>query len=580
MEKVRAIGARQFDLATLTPDQFQELTFLLAHAVEGDVVPVRAKDQGLDARLPGALGRRTLRGWQAKRYTGEINWAECEYSVKRAIAFWRPTRITFCFPKSLSANEQKNFETRLVERFTGVRLDWWDEAELQRLMRDTEEGQRAGEYLFANPLADRETALRIGATGGELSTTSQAVDRLGVINRYLQTDPHFRYAIGLREPGTPQSGPPRGTFLSVDLAGDDAVVRIDAAERHPDALAAYGPAGAFVFDDDDAGQRALAEVDRLTREGGRAVISSGMGIRMERVPQHLAEFIPEGVHTGTFELIAGEQALSPPAELHQTVLVAAGDAEAAVELVTVDAPDDWGGALGGGLGGLEVFVLVRRQSEDGPVESRLDWRYRAGEGSTVEQVLACDLMRAGLSGEPVELRDPESGRALMRGVMEEPSGDDDADRLAGRREALALLAELEAWTGATFEPPAEWTAEDVATVIAAVARIRQPEQDGTWERQQVKVRPEAVPDDLDTAYQFAFLVPLSIRLFGRVVPLGTELVHLPEGKIELTDDSGVAADIVPVTRPGTATVRLFPPDDHPAAASATPPSGVESADES
>lgn len=557
----RALGPRQHDLTSLTADQFEELTFLLAHAVDSDVVPVRAKDQGLDARLPGPGGRETPRGWQAKRYTGEVNWAECEYSVRRAISFWRPRQITFCFPKTLSAIEQRNFEERLVEKYPGLRLDWWDEAELQRLMRDTEEGRRAAEYLFGDPVAGCETALRIGATGGELSSTAQAVDRLAVINRFLQADPHFRYAVGMREPGTPEAPSAPGTFLSVLVASDAAEVRIDAFERHPCALSAYGPDGGLVFDNDEAGREALAQVERLTREGGRAVINSGMGVRMERVPQRLAEFIPEGVHTGTFELIAGEQVVEPPRKLRQTVLLAAGDAEAAVELVAVDAPDDWDGALGGGLGGLELFVLVRKRGDDAPIELRLDWRYRTGQGTTVEQVLACDLVRGGLSGEAVELRDPDSGRVLVSGVMEEPSDAEGLDRLAGRREVLALLAEVEAWAGTTLEPPAEWQEEDVATVVAAVARIRQPEQDASWERQRVTVRPDAVPDDLAAPYQFAFLVPRSVRLFGQAVPLGTELIHLPEVRLEIAD-AATDAEIVPMTSLGKASVRLFPPDEH------------------
>src|SRR5271156_3644227 len=49
-------------------DQFEALVFLLARTTDEGVVPVRAKDHGLDARLPDPQGR-TLRGWQAKRFT-------------------------------------------------------------------------------------------------------------------------------------------------------------------------------------------------------------------------------------------------------------------------------------------------------------------------------------------------------------------------------------------------------------------------------------------------------------------------------------------------------------------------------
>lgn len=113
-------GPIDYPIAELPPDRFEALTFLLARADDPAVVPVRDKDFGLDARLPDPQGRRTLRGWQAKRFTGAIQWAKCRESVARALAFWRPPRITFCFAHDLSAKDQDQFRTELAGRFPEV----------------------------------------------------------------------------------------------------------------------------------------------------------------------------------------------------------------------------------------------------------------------------------------------------------------------------------------------------------------------------------------------------------------------------------------------------------------------------
>lgn len=79
---------RASDLQQLTPHQFEQLTYLLARAEDEQTVIVRNHDRGLDARRPDPMGRLTLRGWQAKRFvTAEVQWSQCEASVKTALAF-------------------------------------------------------------------------------------------------------------------------------------------------------------------------------------------------------------------------------------------------------------------------------------------------------------------------------------------------------------------------------------------------------------------------------------------------------------------------------------------------------------
>jgi hypothetical protein len=169
----------EYPLDSLGPDNFEALAFLLARADSPEVVPVRNKDFGLDARLPDNRGR-TLRGWQAKRFRGPIQWGKCRESVDRAMAFWRPPRITFCFANDLSAAEQKKFQTELVDHFPEVRLDFWGKSELQRRLRDTDEGRRAAAWLFSGTETSEEALARAYAVGGPLEDGRQAGERQAV----------------------------------------------------------------------------------------------------------------------------------------------------------------------------------------------------------------------------------------------------------------------------------------------------------------------------------------------------------------------------------------------------------------
>jgi hypothetical protein len=555
------LGPRHFDLAALTPDRFQELVYLLAHAVEPRTVPVKAKDQGLDARLPGPRGRATLRGWQAKRHTTGINWADCEESVRRAQAFWRPPYITFCFALDLSAKDQEDFECRLVRKFPHLRLDYWPGSELQRLMRETEGGRRAATYLFGDPVGDQAALLRAIATGRPLTRTAQAVERLAAIHEFLQSDPHFRYAVDMREHGAAEAPIAPGTFMSIEVSTSTGKVRIEASERHPGALAEHGPSGALVFDDDDAGQRAAELVERLLREGGRAKIESGLAIRMDRMAPGLQGLLPTDTARGVFEISA--LPLGPSEEtlkLRQPVLLVCGETEALIELVDVDPPDRWLGALAGGLGGLEVFFSVRGLSAD-QIESRLDWRWSAGVGSTLEQLLACDVLIGALENSLVELRDPSDGHVLVSGTAGDASGDNETESVRGRRELLALLGELESWTGEQLEPPAKWSDGDVGALEYGVGRIRRPLEDITWARQRLTVTDPKLPENLDEPHQLAIVRPIGVRLFGREVWIGRELLHLPEVTFEPVDEDGQHVYIVPPSDPGPGTLRLFPPEE-------------------
>jgi hypothetical protein len=560
-----ARGPIIYPLYDLTAEQFGKLVFLLARSTDARAVPVREKDHGLDARLPDERGR-TVRGWQAKRFArGGIHWGQCRDSVMRALAFWRPPRITFCFAHDLSAGEQESFRTELVARFPQVRLDFWSAEELQRLIRDTDEGQRAAAWLFSNRDASLEEIRKAMAVGGPLESTQQAIERQAVVQQYMDRDPHFRYTIVSRSSGSPETPPAPQTWVSVTLVIGGQEVRIDASERYPGAIQDLGAGVEFAYSDDDEGRRAHEAVERLMRHGGKATVSSGLGARMSEVPVGLQGLVPDEGLWGEMEIAAsGPVVEAEGPRLPRSMLVCAESAQIGVTLRDVDSAPGWDVTLAGGVGGLEIFQSSRI-AEDG-LKMQMDWRYTRGVGSGLEQLLAVQVMLAALRSKQVDLRYP-SGAAAVEARFEPPGDAQDWESELEQLEVLlGYVAELEAWLGHELSPPA-WPAEqDAQTLSTVIPLIREPEQQITW--QQIDLAPGAKRPDCDGPFAFALLRPLWARLFGSEVYLGMELLHFPEGRLEGDDDS---LAIVPVGDVGAGTRRLHHPEEAPPEAANRPP---------
>jgi hypothetical protein len=568
-------GPVEYPLDKLEPDRFEALTFLLARADEVAVVPVRNKDLGLDARLPDSRGR-TLRGWQAKRFTEGIQWAKCRDSVERALAFWRPTRITFCFAHDLSAKEQEQFRTELADRFPEVRLDFWGAWELQRRLRDTDEGRRAAAWLFSGSEIGEEAMRRAYAVGGPLEDGRQAGERQALIQGFMDRDPHVHYSTISRSPGGPDTPPAPQAFLSVTLVSDGQEVRFDASARYEGALDDLGSRPQLIFSDDETGRRALEAVERVMREGGRATISSGMGTVMGVVPVGLRGLFPEEGLWGEVEVTADDQprVLAPPETadpMAGPLLVRCGETELGVVMAPTDAPGDWAHAVHGATGGLALMLVARGGEHKGQVDFRPEWSFTRGEGSAREQLLATRTVLAALGGSPLELFRPD-GVWLARAIMQPP--DDGAqwrELLLEREVFLAYLAEVEAWLGRELFPPAAPTDADAKALGAIVPLIRKPEASLNWTR--VEMAPGAEAPEGHGPWQFAFLQPLWADLFDERVYLGMELVTFPEGCI---DANGENLAIVPVGESGHGTSRLHHPDEIPPEA-ARPPAAPEAA---
>lgn len=553
----RGRGAQKYPLEDLTPPQFEDLVFLLARIDHADVVPVRNKDRGLDARLPDRR-QRTLRGWQAKRHEkGRINWAECRKSVADAVAFWRPPQITFVFAHELSAKEQEAFRTELVVRVDlPVRLDFMPEAEVQRRLRDTPEGRQAAAWLFEGSETEGEAIRRALAMGGELRDGSHVTERLGEIQRHLDRDPHLDYTTVTAKADAPATQAADGTAISIIRQEGEQEVRFDAREKFPGALAQLGLAGAFVFTDDEAGKEARQALAKAQRTGRDVSIGSGIGIQMANVPVGLRGLMPDEPVFGEVSLIStGTQ--SRPNNLNIVGILVAGSHELGMSFAPLEPPaTGWDVNLAGAAGGLEIFHSMRQDPADA-LEHKLDWRHTFGEGTAVEQLLACRILQSALEGEPVRLLSSHDREQIWLLAPLEGDFADDIGDLESREQLLEAATELELWTGNPLEVPARASDEEIRQLFEVVSRIRSPEIDGKWE----KVDLVAESDLPDEPFQVRVLEAREATIFAVNLFIGIEVIDLPlaEGT-----PKGDEVRLRPVRGHEKMSALLYPPSVYPA----------------
>jgi hypothetical protein len=553
----RGRGPQRYPLEDLTPHQFEDLVFLLARIDDPDVVPVRNKDRGLDARLPDRR-QRTLRGWQAKRYEkGKINWTECRKSVVDAVAFWRPPRITFVFAHELSAREQEAFRTELVKRVDRpVRLDFMPEAEVQRRLRDTPEGRQAAAWLFEGSETEGEAIRRSLAMGGELRDGSHAAERLGEIQRHLDRDPHFDYTTVTAKVGAPLTHAADGTAISAIRQEGEQEVRFDAREKFPGALAQLGLSGTFVFTDDETGRKAREALEKAQRTGRDVSIDSGIGIKMANVPVGLRSLMPDEPVYGEISLIRRERR-PRPSVLNVVGILVAGSNELGMSMAPLDPPaTGWDVTFAGAAGGLEIFHSMRKNPA-GEIEHNLDWRHAFGEGTAIEQLLSCRVLRSALEGEPVRLLSPKDRKQIW--LLKPLAGDhaSDISDLEYREQLLDAATELEIWIGEPVEVPARPSDDEIRELFEVVGRISSPEVDGEWEKVDV-----VAEGDLPTEpVHVRVLEAREAKIFGDSLFLGVEAIDLP---LAVATAKGDEVRLRPVRGHEKMTARLYPPTTYPA----------------
>lgn len=528
-------GPRRYELQNVEPGDFETLTFLLAHAESGGVVPVRNKDEGLDARLPDPLGRLTLRGWQAKRYPPtKIHWKQCENSLNDAVAFWRPLRVTFVFTHELSADDQTKFQTKLAKAHPYLRLDWWGDTEVQRLLRDTEEGRRAAAWLFegAPTIEDLMAAL---VSKEPVRTPAEIAGRQLALQKRLNADPHFYYTTVGRPSGARETEPAPGTVASVILVLGDEEVRYDLQERYPGAMDDLGGSPLLVVSDDERGEEAKQTIDAALHATGPTRIDRGAGVLWPAVPVGLRGLVPE-VAWGSIELGAAsdeksEQEPRPPFAF----LAKAGDASLGMVFVPADEPSPgYEGTLIAATGGLELLLSARPKPggpfAPGNMETRLDWRHTLGLGPALDQLLSCQLLLAVMHGDPLVLAHARKRDSEMVAVAPAQFEEAEIADLARHEQFLMLVCELQAWLGRPLEPRARPTPEDAAELGRALGLVRQPQRRGFW--REIHITLGAQPPE---TFEVAILEPVYVSLFGSRLYLGTDHIALSAARVTELD---------------------------------------------
>jgi hypothetical protein len=213
MEPRDPLSASPFAFERLDDEEWEEITFLLAHREDDRVVRLRASDGGLDTVLPSEQRRgKGERGWQAKHYGRDIHWHKCQQSLDRAVRVWAVRHVTFVFPRDLNQDEHQTFHNKLGGRHAGVTVDYWGAGAVSSRLLADDRGERIARRFFgvADPIGLIERAQR---AGGELSRGQHVLDRESAVHEFLQSaDPHFSWAIQMLTRGEPVLPPRPGAI--------------------------------------------------------------------------------------------------------------------------------------------------------------------------------------------------------------------------------------------------------------------------------------------------------------------------------------------------------------------------------
>ena len=157
-----------------------------------------------------------------------------------------------------------------------------------------------------------------------------------------------------------------------------------------------------------------------------------------------------------------------------------GDVHLDVNLLPVDPPADWDGALAGTANGLTMTLLLRMR--DGRGQSRVNWSFSAGAGTVNEQAALLSLIDAahGAGTFSIEERlrrpgDSGGGRrfiSTLQGQVPDP-------RIVVARKLLDDLRVIEDWTGEPYELPEDWPSQDFENVSEVAEMIRRGERRGS-----------------------------------------------------------------------------------------------------
>ena len=229
-------------MKVMPPERFEQLVFELAKREYPDVHRLQHPDGGADTLRPATQDRKA-EVWQAKRYGDQVNWDECENSLRNAIRRWDPFRVIFAFPRDLSEQLERSFETRLVQhphaKRAGVAVELWNLSEIvSRLDQHPELKPRFFGQEQDAVMAALDRAIK---SGGQLESAADLVERAQTLSAYAeQQDLDFTYQVISSSGEAPAPQWPQAPYLEMHVAGPKGTVTVAAWPRQGTAITLPG----------------------------------------------------------------------------------------------------------------------------------------------------------------------------------------------------------------------------------------------------------------------------------------------------------------------------------------------------
>jgi len=515
------------------------------------VRPASTGDGGADMRLAGP-NETTERCWQAKHFPKQIRWDKCKESLRRCRETWNPSHYTFCFPRCLSATEQKTFDRHFRSGEIDIEVDHWNADELEARLDESDDGQSVARTFFEDPARDKEHMARAFRAQGPLDTAGDALDRMVPVGDFLrQEDAYFFYPATTHQTGGPAPPSTPGAVMSVAQIEERTTSRIDAVPRDAEALERYSPEITLRTTADEAGERAAKLLQPAIERGVPVRLQhgegSGLEISINNVPPALEHLVAAQESGGYIELGAAEQILPPPPppwQAHLRIETDRGRADLDVRLEPGrDVPPDWDGVLEGSVGGMDVQALFRRRGDGGQIS--FDFKYRFASPASLEERVKALHAFAVLHGDgEVVITDRGStGRPEMRIATAPRELPREWSALTAFVEDLLSISD---WAGVAVDLPEEVDPTTIRVVADMARMVREGGRLVRWDYLEPVVTPEGLAQ-LQEGGRLLFEQSIGIMVEEQTIDLGFTRMVVHEYKIAdvVEEDTGSKVRLEP-----------------------------------
>lgn len=505
MSSAAPLGPRRFDLAALSPDDFEALCIRLARLEIVGVTGTRAPDGGADALQADPTGG-YRRAWQAKNHR-QIDWRKCRESLDKAVDTYGIVHFTFCFSVDLTIGDRRRLE-ELRARHPEVDVDHWGASEIVARLSGSDDGNRVARFFFEDPIESTELIARAVRAGGELRSVGQAVERVRAVGEYLDGDAFFIYPISHYPEG---AGPPPapGTTISVEYPENGQVVRIDAVPRDDEAAERFPARMLIVLTGPHAEQ-----LERASLRGEVLHLRRGAEVTIQSLPPAFADEVGR-----TFEAELQIDFTPDPWVAEFRASTTKREESVRVTMEPAGAPSGWDRRYEGRYGGLTVSLLARLGEGEERVGAK--WSYRSDGSPAREQLAALRFLEAMHEEGEFVMCECEDGRRLLAGPNQPAAI---PAEFAAWLSLLTDVISIENWMGADLRVPTEIPAEQMETIARVAHEVRAGQAEFTDRTFELVGDTEAVPkvvrgSDMKIDERWV------VEIFGEEMVLGRRSLH-------------------------------------------------------